>query len=295
MTDTSAEPPQSDKPARAAVPALRDGEHAATADADSAFKLVGVPVGTTVAGGAVLAALRAWNRRRRSRKRDRDDRSSAAMALENAHAQLRAATTPSSDVGADPLLGLSDDSPETQAGPTNIRSDDEAQDPGPVPASSSGPADQTNGTDERRGQSAETPDLSGDPPSQPVEDPSARSPSPQAEPPNDSAEVPSPATPPSGRSADNAEPLPDDTPTPLVQPARRIGPADPVAGTPVGCPPGWWPEAGRRATRARQAHRARANHRGFSMLTRSRRSRHTSSIGTPGSDSRNSDTPATAW
>ena len=229
MTDSSAEPPQSDKPAGAAVPALRDGEHAATADADSAFKLVGVPVGTTVAGGAVLAALRAWNRRRRSRKRDRDDRSSAAMALENAHEQLRAATTPSSDVGADPLLGLSDDSPETQAGLTNIRSDDEAQDPGPVPASSSGRADEANGSDERRGQSAETPDLSGDPPSQPVEDPSARSPSPQAEPPNGSADVPSPATPPSGRSADNAEPLPDDTPTPLVQPARRIGPADPVA------------------------------------------------------------------
>ena len=69
MADTPAQAPLKEKPAPAAVPPAGEGERTATSDTE-ALKLV-VPAGTAVAGGTVLAALRNWNRRRRSRKRAR--------------------------------------------------------------------------------------------------------------------------------------------------------------------------------------------------------------------------------
>ncbi|MEE2637322.1 MAG: acyl-CoA carboxylase subunit beta [Acidobacteriota bacterium] len=83
MANTSAETPQGDK-APSSAPAVGDTEHAATANAEGAFKLVGVPEGSTVAGGTMLAAIRAWTRRRQSRKRDRDPRADAPDGVEAA-------------------------------------------------------------------------------------------------------------------------------------------------------------------------------------------------------------------
>ena len=68
MTDSSSQRPQADDPLGAVSP-ISDGDPAATAEADGTLKLVGLPSGTAVTGGAVLGALRAWKRRRRSRKR----------------------------------------------------------------------------------------------------------------------------------------------------------------------------------------------------------------------------------
>ena len=87
MADTPAQAPLKEKPAHATVPATGDGDHATTADAE-ALNLV-VPAGTAVAGGTMLAALRNWNRRRRSRKGARDDGSPAAEALDTARPPLR--------------------------------------------------------------------------------------------------------------------------------------------------------------------------------------------------------------
>jgi len=68
----NSERPSSENPLGTVSP-LSDGDHAATAEADGTLKLVGVATPTNVAGGVLLAALRAWNRRRRSRKRERGD------------------------------------------------------------------------------------------------------------------------------------------------------------------------------------------------------------------------------
>jgi len=77
MTDSSSQRPQADDPLGAVSP-ISDGDPAATAEADGTLKLVGLPSGTAVTGGAVLGALRAWKRRRRSRKRGQEDHKSPA-------------------------------------------------------------------------------------------------------------------------------------------------------------------------------------------------------------------------
>ena len=68
MADT--EGPSNENPLGTVSP-LSDSDHSATAEAGGTLKLVGVATPTNVAGGVVLAALRAWNRRRQSRKRER--------------------------------------------------------------------------------------------------------------------------------------------------------------------------------------------------------------------------------
>ena len=93
MAETPAEAPLKEKPAHAA-----DGEHATAADAE-ALKLV-VPAGTAVAGGTVLAALRNWNRRRRSRKRARNGGPPGAETVDAARPALRsAAGAPAAEPG----------------------------------------------------------------------------------------------------------------------------------------------------------------------------------------------------
>ena len=92
MDETPAQAPLNEEPARAAVPATGDGDRTATADAE-ALNLV-VPAGTAVAGGTVLAALRNWNRRRRSRKRARNGGRAAGGAVDAAHPPMRSAVGP---------------------------------------------------------------------------------------------------------------------------------------------------------------------------------------------------------
>ena len=82
MTDTPADvrrpvtPPRgTDRPVSAS---------AARGRAKERLKLLGVPVGTTVAGAAILATLRAWNQRRVARKRQSPPRLDAGGALETA-------------------------------------------------------------------------------------------------------------------------------------------------------------------------------------------------------------------
>ena len=98
MADTPADALPNEKPEQTAVPVTGDGDQATTADT-AALKLV-APAGT-VAGGTVLATLRNWNRRRRSRKRGGDDGSPAAGALNPAHPPLRSGIgAPAADPGA---------------------------------------------------------------------------------------------------------------------------------------------------------------------------------------------------
>ncbi len=96
MAETTGDAPRDEKPAQATVPVAGDGDRATTADSE-ALKLV-VPAGTPVAGGTVLASLRNWNRRRRSKKRG-GDAPPAAEALDAAQPASRAAT-PSPAEGA---------------------------------------------------------------------------------------------------------------------------------------------------------------------------------------------------
>ena len=95
MADTPVDSPRNEKPAQATVPVAGDADRAA-ADGE-ALKLV-VPAGTAVSGGTVLASLRNWNRRRRSRKRG-DEAPQAAEALDAAHPPLRSAAGASVDAG----------------------------------------------------------------------------------------------------------------------------------------------------------------------------------------------------
>ena len=113
MAETPANAPVNEKSAHATVPVAGDGDHATTADAE-ALKLV-VPAGSEVAGGTVLAALRNWNRRRRSRKRARNDGSPAAEGLDTAHPPLRSATS-----GPAAALGDAAESSEPETEPTGL-------------------------------------------------------------------------------------------------------------------------------------------------------------------------------
>ena len=89
MAETTGDAPRNEKPAQAAVPVAGEGDRATTADGE-ALNLV-VPAGAPVTGGTVLASLRNWNRRRRSKKRA-DDAPPDADALDAASRPLRAAT-----------------------------------------------------------------------------------------------------------------------------------------------------------------------------------------------------------
>ena len=97
MADTPADAPLDEKPGRATVPV--DGDRATTADGE-ALNLV-VPAGTPVSGGTVMASLRNWNRRRRSRKRGGDDGPPAADAVDTAQPPLRSATPAPADEDTD--------------------------------------------------------------------------------------------------------------------------------------------------------------------------------------------------
>lgn len=55
------------------------------------FRLLGVPVGTTVAGAAILATLRAWNKRRISRKQQHNPATAVSQELEPSETQALAA------------------------------------------------------------------------------------------------------------------------------------------------------------------------------------------------------------
>ena len=96
MAETPGDAPRNDKPSQAAVPVAGDGDRATTAEGD-ALNLV-VPAGTPVAGGTVLASLRNWNRRRRSKKRA-GDAPPGAGALDAAHPPLRSAAGAPVDAG----------------------------------------------------------------------------------------------------------------------------------------------------------------------------------------------------
>jgi len=96
MADTPVDSPRNEKPAQATVPVAGDADRATAADGE-ALKLV-VPAGTAVSGGTVLASLRNWNRRRRSRKRG-DEAPPVAEALDAAHPPLRSADGASVDAG----------------------------------------------------------------------------------------------------------------------------------------------------------------------------------------------------
>ena len=99
MADTPVNAPLNEKPTHATVPVNGDGDRATTADTE-ALKLV-VPAGTAVAGGTVLATLRNWNRRRRSRKRAPNDGSPAVGAPDTAHPPLRSAASAPGDAPGD--------------------------------------------------------------------------------------------------------------------------------------------------------------------------------------------------
>ncbi len=118
MSDTPADAMPNEKPEPTTVPVTGDGDRATTADAE-ALKLV-APAGT-VAGGTVLATLRNWNRRRRSRKGGRNDGSPAAEALDTAHTPLRSGV---SAPAAAP--GAAAESAGAEAGPVGL--------PHPTPA-----------------------------------------------------------------------------------------------------------------------------------------------------------------
>ncbi len=96
MAETTGDAPRNEKPAQAAVPVAGDNERATTADGE-ALNLV-VPAGTPVTGGTVLASLRNWNRRRRSKKRG-GDAPPGADALDAANPPLRSVAGASVDAG----------------------------------------------------------------------------------------------------------------------------------------------------------------------------------------------------
>ena len=108
MADTPVDAPRNEKPAPATAPG--DGERATTADGE-ALKLV-VPAGAPGTGGTVLASLRNWNRRRRSRKREDAGEPPAAEAqdatpeaVDAPNGQLRSAASASAapvDEAAEP-------------------------------------------------------------------------------------------------------------------------------------------------------------------------------------------------
>ncbi len=93
MDETSGDAPRNDKAAQATVPVAGDSDRATTADGE-ALNLV-VPAGASVTGGTVLASLRNWNRRRRSKKQG-GDTPSAADALDAGQPASRA-TIPSAE------------------------------------------------------------------------------------------------------------------------------------------------------------------------------------------------------
>ena len=84
-------PQQSGEDPPEPTPALPPERDQATPSGTRSLKLWDLPIKTTVAGAAVLATLRAFRRRRASRKKRRDELSSPTSAIDTARAQLRAA------------------------------------------------------------------------------------------------------------------------------------------------------------------------------------------------------------
>ena len=113
MADPSSRSPSSEDPLGSASP-IADGEHAATAEADGTLKLVSVPSATNLSGGAVMAALRAWNRRRQSRKQDVSIEPAAAASDKKEDAARDGQPIDSAQTAqpADKLVASADQSPE---------------------------------------------------------------------------------------------------------------------------------------------------------------------------------------
>ena len=113
MADPSSRSPSSEDPLGSASP-IAGGEHAATAEADGTLKLVSVPSATSLSGGAVMAALRAWNRRRQSRKQDVLNESAAAASdkKEDAARDGQPINSAQTAQPADKLVASADQSPE---------------------------------------------------------------------------------------------------------------------------------------------------------------------------------------
>ena len=113
MADPSSRSPSSEDPLGSASP-IAGGEHAATAEADGTLKLVSVPSATNLSGGAVMAALRAWNRRRQSRKQDVSNESAAAASdkKEDAARDGQPINSAQTAQPADKLVASADQSPE---------------------------------------------------------------------------------------------------------------------------------------------------------------------------------------
>jgi len=84
-------PQQSGEDPPEPTPALPPERDQAPPSGTRSLKLWDLPIKTTVAGAAVLATLRAFRRRRASRKKRRDELSSPTSAIDTARAQLRAA------------------------------------------------------------------------------------------------------------------------------------------------------------------------------------------------------------
>ena len=145
MADTPVDSPRNEKPAQAAVPVAGDGDRATAADGE-ALKLV-VPAGTAVSGGTVLASLRNWNRRRRSRKRG-DEAPPVDEALDAAHPPLRSAAGASVDAGEPPVDEVAPPAPPAAdepdlapaAAPPATDEADPAPDPAPPTADEAVPA-----------------------------------------------------------------------------------------------------------------------------------------------------------
>ena len=142
MADTPVDAPRDEKPAQAAAPVADDGDRATAADGE-ALKLV-VPAGAPGTGGTVLASLRNWNRRRRSRKREDAGEPPAAETLDAApeavdapNGQLRSATGAPAAAGGQaaepPGAGTGLDSPPPPTAPG------EEPDPASEPAPSAAP------------------------------------------------------------------------------------------------------------------------------------------------------------
>ncbi len=152
MADTPVDAPRNEKPAQAAAPVTGDGDRATAADGE-ALNLV-VPAGAPGTGGTVLASLRNWNRRRRSRKREDAGEPPAPDALDEApeavdgpNGQLRSATgasaAPVGEAAEPPGAETELDGPPPPAAPGEEPGP--ASDPAPPPVPEAAAADAATG------------------------------------------------------------------------------------------------------------------------------------------------------
>ena len=209
MVDTPGDAPPDEKPAHATVPVAGDGKGATTADGET-LKLV-VPAGAAVAGGTVLTSLRNWNRRRRSRKRERAGGPPASETLDAANHPLRsAAGAPEAVPGeaTEPAEGETEPAglpPSSASGDEPDRVSDAARRPVPDPVAMNAGA----GTETPPADAADRP---------PADDPPAAADRPPADDP------PAESVPPAANRDPIAEPPADDLPPESARPG-----ADPIA------------------------------------------------------------------